>query len=164
MLRHGDGQVRHELDGGDHRLICLANRLARPAPHDVSNIVLQQKRRRPMNYVDGFVLAVPTANREIYKTHAENAAVVFKEHGALTLVECWGDDVPEGEVTSFPMAVKRKPDETVVFAWITWPSREVRDAGMKKVMEDPRLQAGAESMPFDGKRMIYGGFQKIVDA
>jgi len=116
-----------------------------------------------MNYVDGFVLAVPTANRDIYRTHAENAAVVFKEHGALALVECWGDDVPEGELTSFPMAVKRKPDETVVFAWITWPSKEVRDAGMKKVMEDPRL-AGAQSMPFDGKRMIYGGFQMIVDA
>lgn len=117
-----------------------------------------------MNYVDGFVLAVPTANREIYKTHAETAAVVFKDHGALKLVECWGDDVPDGEVTSFPMAVKRKPDETVVFAWITWPSREVRDVGMKKVMEDPRLQAGATSMPFDGKRMIFGGFQMIVDA
>jgi uncharacterized protein YbaA (DUF1428 family) len=117
-----------------------------------------------MNYVDGFVLAVPTANREIYRTHAEKAAVVFKDHGALKLVECWGDDVPDGEVTSFPMAVKRKPDETVVFAWITWPSKEVRDAGMKKVMEDPRLQADMKTMPFDGKRMIYGGFQMIVDA
>lgn len=116
-----------------------------------------------MDYVDGFVLAVPTANREIYKTHAEKAAVVFKDHGALKLVECWGDDVPEGEVTSFPMAVKRKPDETVVFAWITWPSKEVRDVGMKKVMEDPRLQADAQSMPFDGKRMIFGGFQMIVN-
>lgn len=117
-----------------------------------------------MNYVDGFVLAVPTANREIYKAHAEKAAVVFKDHGALKLVECWGDDVPEGVVTSFPMAVKRQPDETVVFAWITWPSKEVRDAGMQKVMEDPRLHGSAESMPFDGKRMIYGGFQMIVDA
>lgn len=75
-----------------------------------------------MTYVDGFVAAAPTANREEYRKHAE-AAAVFKEHGALKLVECWGDDVPDGEITSFPMAVKCKADETVVFAWITWPSR-----------------------------------------
>jgi uncharacterized protein YbaA (DUF1428 family) len=93
-----------------------------------------------MTYVDGFVAAVPTANREIYKKHAEAAAVVFKEHGALKHLECWGDDVPDGKITSFPMAVKRKDDETVVFSWIIWPSREVRDQGMKKVMADPRLQ------------------------
>src|SRR5262245_10443200 len=86
-----------------------------------------------MAYVDGFVAAVPTANREIYKKHAEAAAVVFKEHGAMKLVECWGDDVPDGKLTSFPMAVKRKDDETVVFSWIIWPSRKVRDEGMKKV-------------------------------
>ena len=114
-----------------------------------------------MTYVDGFVLAVPTANCEAYKALAEAAVVVFKEHGALSLVECWGDDVPEGKVTSFPMAVKCKPDETVVFSWITWPSRQVRDASMKKVMEDPRF-SGVE-MPFDGKRMIYGGFEMIVN-
>jgi uncharacterized protein YbaA (DUF1428 family) len=115
-----------------------------------------------MAYVDGFVAAVPTANREIYKKHAEAAAVVFKEHGALNLVECWGDDVPDGKLTSFPMAVKRKDDETVVFSWIIWPSRKVRDEGMKKVMADPRLQPGTNPMPFDGKRMIYGGFEMIV--
>jgi len=117
-----------------------------------------------MTYVDGFVAAVPTANREIYKKHAEAAAVVFKEHGALKHVECWGDDVPDGKVTSFPMAVKRKDDETVVFSWIVWPSREVRDQGMKKVMVDPRLQPDTNPMPFDGKRMIYGGFEMIVEA
>lgn len=117
-----------------------------------------------MTYVDGFVVAVPTKNRELYKKHAESAAAVFKEHGALKLVECWGDDVPEGKLTSFPMAVKRRDDETVVFSWITWPSREARDAGMKKVMEDPRLQHDINPMPFDGKRMIYGGFEMIVDA
>jgi uncharacterized protein YbaA (DUF1428 family) len=115
-----------------------------------------------MNYIDGFVVAVPTANRERYKKHAEEAAVVFKEYGALRLVECWGDDVPEGKLTSFPMAVKRKDDETVVFSWITWPSKKVRDEGMKKVMADPRLQP--DKMPFDGKRMIYGGFEMLVDA
>jgi uncharacterized protein YbaA (DUF1428 family) len=117
-----------------------------------------------MPYVDGFVIAVPTVNKEKYKKHAEEAAVVFKEHGALTLVECWGDDVPEGKVTSFPMAVQRKDDETVVFSWIVWPSRAIRDQGMPKVMADPRLQPDKNAMPFDGKRMIYGGFEMIVDA
>jgi uncharacterized protein YbaA (DUF1428 family) len=117
-----------------------------------------------MNYVDGFVAAVPTANREKYRKHAEKAAAVFKEHGALTVVECWGDDVPEGKVTSFPMAVKRQADETVVFSWITWPSRQVRDDAWKKVMADPRLQPDTNPMPFDGKRLIYGGFEPIVDA
>ena len=116
-----------------------------------------------MSYVDGFVAAVPTANRQIYKTHAEAAAVVFTEHGALKVVECWGDDVPEGTLTSFPMAVKRKDDETVVFSWVLWPSRQVRDEGMKAVMADPRVQAETNPMPFDGKRMIYGGFEVIVD-
>ncbi len=115
-----------------------------------------------MNYVDGFVAAVPTANRDAYLAHARIAAVVFKEYGALGSVECWGDDVPDGQLTSFPMAVQRKADETVVFAWITWPSKGVRDAGMKKVMEDARLRDLA--MPFDGKRMIYGGFEMILDA
>ncbi len=116
-----------------------------------------------MTYVDGFVVAVPTVNRETYREFAERAAAVFREHGALKVVECWGDDVPEGKVTSFPMAVKLQKDETVVFAWITWPSREVRDAGMKKVMTDPRSQPAGNPMPFDGKRLIYGGFATIVD-
>jgi uncharacterized protein YbaA (DUF1428 family) len=116
-----------------------------------------------MTYVDGFVAAVPTGNREKFRKHADDAAAVFKEHGALKVVECWGDDVPEGEVTSFPMAVKRTADETVIFSWILWPSKEVRDAAMKKVMEDPRLQPDTNPMPFDGKRMIYGGFEVIVE-
>lgn len=116
-----------------------------------------------MTYVDGFVAAVPTANRETYIQHARDAAVVFKEHGALSMVECWGDDVPEGKVTSFPMAVKCQPDESVIFSWITWPTREVRDRGMAKVMEDPRLQPEVNPMPFDGKRLIYGGFEVVVD-
>ncbi len=115
-------------------------------------------------YIDGFVLAVPTANRERFRAHAAEAALVFKEHGALEVVECWGEDVPDGKVTSFHMAVKRQPDETVVFSWIAWPSKEVRDAGMKKVMEDPRLQPDRNPMPFDGTRMIFGGFRPIVEA
>jgi uncharacterized protein YbaA (DUF1428 family) len=117
-----------------------------------------------MSYVDGFVCAVPTANREQFREHAAKAAAGFKEHGALTVVECWGDDVPEGKVTSFPMAVKRDANETVVFSWITWPSKQVRDEGWKKVMEDPRMQSDANPMPFDGKRLIYGGFEPIVEA
>ncbi|MDT4834607.1 putative protein YbaA [compost metagenome] len=117
-----------------------------------------------MTYVDGFVVPVPTANREAYRKVAEMAAGVFKECGALSVVECWGDDVPEGKVTSFPMAVKRKEDETVVFSWITWPSKQVRDAGMKKAMEDPRMQPSPSTMPFDGQRMIYGGFEVLVSA
>jgi len=117
-----------------------------------------------MAYIDGFVAAVPTANRERYRKYAQEAAAVFKQHGALKLVECWGDDVPQGKLTSFPMAVQCKDDETVVFSWITWPSREVRDAGMQKVMADPRLQPDKNPMPFDGKRLIYGGFEVLVDA
>jgi uncharacterized protein YbaA (DUF1428 family) len=117
-----------------------------------------------MTYVDGYIVAVPTDKREAYTKVARSAAGIFKENGALKVVECWGDDVPEGKLTSFPMAVKREANETVVFSWILWPSRQVRDTGMKAAMEDPRLKAGMESMPFDGKRMIYGGFEVIVDA
>lgn len=116
-----------------------------------------------MNYVDGFVLAVPTANREAYRKFAADFAGIFKEFGAVRVTECWGDDVPEGKLTSFTMAVKREPEESVVFSWIEWPSREVRDEGMKKIMADPRMQPGM-AMPFDGKRMIMGGFQMIVEA
>ena len=117
-----------------------------------------------MSYIDGFVAAVPSGNREVYKDHASKAAKVFREYGALRVVECWGDDVPPGKLTSFPMAVKCKDDETVVFSWIIWPSRQVRDEGMKKVMADARLQPETNPMPFDGKRLIYGGFTPIVEA
>lgn len=117
-----------------------------------------------MNYVDGYVIAVPTAKREIYRQLAQDYSAVFKDYGALKVVECWGDDVPEGKVTSFSMAVQRKPDEAVVFSWIVWPSRKVRDEGMKKAMADPRMKHDPASMPFDGQRMIFGGFEVIVDA
>ena len=113
-----------------------------------------------MNYVDGFVIAVPTANRDAYREHAERAAKVFKKFGALSVVECWGDDVPEGKVTSFPLAVKLEDDETVVFSWVSWPDRQARDAGNEKVMADPRMQNPTD-MPFDGKRLIFGGFEVI---
>ena len=114
-----------------------------------------------MNYIDGFVTPVAIANREAYRQHAETVARLFKEYGALGSTECWSDDVPEGKLTSFTMAVQRKDDEAVVFSWITWPSRAVRDEGWKKLMDDPRMQD--LDMPADGKRLIYGGFQVIVD-
>lgn len=117
-----------------------------------------------MTYVDGFVIPVPTANREAYRQMALAATAVFKEHGALSVVECWGDDVPDGKLTSFPLAVQRKDDESVVFSWVTWPSRAVRDEGMKKVMADPRLQPENCPTIYDGKRLIYGGFEVIVSA
>jgi uncharacterized protein YbaA (DUF1428 family) len=116
-----------------------------------------------MTYIDGFVAAVPTANREKFKKHADEAAAIFKEYGALSVVESWGDDVPEGKITSFPMAVQRKDDETVVFSWIVWPSKEARKAAWDKMMADPRMKPEANPMPFDGKRMIYGGFEPIVE-
>ena len=116
-----------------------------------------------MAYIDAFVAAVPTANREEYLKHARDAGAVFLENGAVKLVECWGDDVPDGEVTSFPMAVKCREGETVVVAWIHWPSREVRDSAMEKVMADPRMQPDGTPMPFDGKRMIFGGFEVMLE-
>ena len=115
-----------------------------------------------MRYIDGYVLAVPTANKEAYTRLANEASAIFKEHGALQIVEAWGDDVPEGEVTSFSMAVKRKDDESIVFSWTTWPSKEARDEGLQKTMEDPRLQDNDYQHIFDGRRMIYGGFTPIV--
>ena len=115
-----------------------------------------------MTYVDGFVLAVPTAKKEAYLKHAKDCVPIFKKYGALRLVENWGVDVPNGEITSMPMAVQLKPDETVLFSWIEWPSKEARDKGMEQLMKDPFFQGDPE-MPFDGKRMIFGGFQTILD-
>ena len=117
-----------------------------------------------MSYVDGFVAAVPTGNKDIYRRHAEEAAEIFKAHGALSFVECRGDAVPDGEVTSFPMAVKCGEDETVCFSWVVWPSKAVRDEAMPKIMAEARRHFEDSPLPFDGKRMIYGGFEMIVDA
>lgn len=116
-----------------------------------------------MEYIEGLVAAVPTKNKEEFIKHAREAAGVFKEHGAIRLIDCWGDDVPTGEITSFSKAVKCQKDETVVFSWIVWPSREVRNSGMEAVMSDSRMSGDSNPMPFDGTRLIYGGFEMIVD-
>ncbi|MCZ0952279.1 MAG: DUF1428 domain-containing protein [Rhodospirillaceae bacterium] len=117
-----------------------------------------------MTYVNGMLAAVPTANKEIYREMADQCSKVFKKHGALTYVECWGDDVPEGKLNSMHTAVLREPDETVVFSWVTWPSKEARDAGMQKVFSDPDMPRHMDPMPFDAKRMIFGGFNALVEA
>lgn len=114
-----------------------------------------------MSYIDGCIVAVPTANKQAYLDHANAAAVLFKRHGALSLVEGWGDDVPDGKINSLHTAVQRKDDETVVFSWIVWPSKAVRDEGWEKIMADPDMTGN--EMPFDGSRMIFGGFDVLMD-
>ncbi|MEW8507459.1 MAG: DUF1428 domain-containing protein [Candidatus Thiodiazotropha sp.] len=116
-----------------------------------------------MSYVDGFIAAVPTNRKDEYIAHAKITANVFKEYGALKVVEAWGDDVPDGELTSFPMSVKQEANETVVFSWVIWPSKVIRDIAWQKIMEDPRMQEDKNPMPFDGKRLIYGGFNIILE-
>lgn len=115
------------------------------------------------NYVDGFILPIPKKNVDKYKKIAKLAAKVWLEYGALEYYECMGDDVKPGKVTSFPQSVKLKADEVVFFSWIVYKSRAQRDRVLKKVMADPRIKnMGPEMMPFDGKRMIYGGFKPVI--
>jgi uncharacterized protein YbaA (DUF1428 family) len=116
-----------------------------------------------MPYVDGFVLAVPKQNLDAYKEMARKAGEVWMDHGALSYVECVADDVPYGEVTSFPRAVQAKDDEVVIFSWATYKDRAARDGVMKKVMADPRMKYEPGDMPFDGKRMIFGGFESFIE-
>jgi uncharacterized protein YbaA (DUF1428 family) len=121
-----------------------------------------------MAYVDGFVIPVPKSKLDAYRRLSRKAGKVWREHGALEYKECVADDVPLGKVTSFPRSVKRKKNETVMFAWITYKSRAHRDRVNAKVMKDPRLAdmmgpENMENMPFDAKRMIYGGFKVVVD-
>jgi uncharacterized protein YbaA (DUF1428 family) len=117
-----------------------------------------------MSYVDGFVVAVQKDRIDDYKKIAQDAAALWREHGALSVIECIADDVPYGEVTSFPRAVQATEEETVVFSWITYESRQARDQVNEKVMADPRMQGDMSDMPFDSRRMIFGGFAPLVEA
>ena len=116
-----------------------------------------------MANIDGLVLAVPTANKQKFIDHANNIDSIFLEFGALRVVENWADDVPEGKLTDFQRAVQARADESVVFSWIEWPDKATRDAGMEKAMKDPRMDPKTNPMPFDGKRMIFGGFKQILE-
>ena len=116
-----------------------------------------------MTYFEGFVAPVPEANKDAYRKHAADAAPLFQEFGVKRHVEAWDSDVPEGKVTDFRKAVEAKPDEKVVFAWFEYPDRAARDAANAKMMSDPRMQDMGDDMPFDGKRMIMGGFDAIVE-
>lgn len=119
-----------------------------------------------MSYVDGFVIAVPTAKKQDFIDHANRIDPIFLEQGATRVLECWGDDVPDGKLTDFRGAVKATEDETVAFAWIEWPDKATRDSGMARIQEmmatDERMDPAKNPAPFDGKRMIFGGFQPLV--
>ena len=124
-----------------------------------------------MSYIDGFVIAVPTANKQKFLDHAKLGDSVFIDFGATRVIECWGDDVQDGKVTDFRKAVQAQEDETVVFSWIEWPDKATRDSAMEKMHEwmnnpekaDPRMDPDKNPMPFDGKRLIYGGFAPLVE-
>jgi len=119
-----------------------------------------------MSYIDGFIIAVPKTNKEKFTQHAQTADAVFMELGATRVFECWEDDVPDGKVTDFRRAVQAKEDEAVVFSWVEWPDKTTRDAGMKQMMNDmesdPRINSEKNPMPFDGMRMVFGGFAPVV--
>ncbi|MFM2411430.1 MAG: hypothetical protein RL481_2258 [Pseudomonadota bacterium] len=120
-----------------------------------------------MSYIDGFVIAVPKANKQKFIDHANNADSMFIEMGAIRVLECWADDVPDGTLTDFRKAVQATEDEDVIFSWIEWPDKETRDKGYAIMMDpdnkDPRMDMEKNPMPFDGKRMIWGGFKPVVD-
>ncbi len=114
-----------------------------------------------MSYIDGFVIPVPDDNKEAYVAVARKAAAIFKRLGATRVVECWGNDIPDGKLTDFRKAVQAERGENVVFSWVEWPSKAARDKGNQAMMEDPQMQD--MKMPFDGKRMFFGGFEPILD-
>ena len=120
-----------------------------------------------MSYIDGFVIAVPTENKQKFIEHARMGDAIFTELGATREVECWADDVPEGKVTDFGKAVKATADESIVFSWIEWPDKDTRDAAMQKMMSDDfndeRMDPEKNPMPFDGSRLIFGGFKPVVE-
>ncbi len=115
-----------------------------------------------MGYIQGFVVPVPETKKDAYRALAERTVPLFRDYGAIRVVECWGNDVPRGKVTDFHGAVKAEDGENVVFSWVLWPSKAVCDEAAKKMMEDPRMKM-PDDMPFDGKRMIFGGFDILLD-
>tara|TARA_R110000851_G_scaffold332391_1_gene508485 strand:- start:188674 stop:189078 length:405 start_codon:yes stop_codon:yes gene_type:complete len=127
---------------------------------------LLNKEDLPMSYIDGFIIAVPKANKDKFIQHAQTADAAFMEWGAIRILECWEDDVPNGKLTDFRRAVQAKDDEAVAFSWIEWPDKATRDAGMEKIMmamnNDSRLDPQTNPMPFDGMRLIFGGFTPVV--
>jgi uncharacterized protein YbaA (DUF1428 family) len=125
--------------------------------------IVDEAGRGAAGYADGYVVPVPKGNKQAYREMAAKAADVFKEYGATRVVEAWGDDVPDGEVTDFKRAVKAKEGENVVFSFVEWPDKATRDAAWPKIMEDKRMQPDPANMPFDGKRMFWGGFRPILD-
>ncbi|MBC8129677.1 MAG: DUF1428 domain-containing protein [Rhizobiaceae bacterium] len=116
-----------------------------------------------MAYIDGYLIPIPSDRREAYREKADQAAAIFKKHGATRIVECWGDDVPDGKLTDFKLSVKLEPGESVVFSWVEWPSKDVRESTKEAIFEEMRAVMGDEPMLFDGKRMIFGGFDVILD-
>ncbi|WP_235577946.1 DUF1428 domain-containing protein [Pseudoxanthomonas sp. Root630] len=120
----------------------------------------------PSSYVDGFILAAPSNGKEAFTDFANTFDAIFMEYGAARIIEAWGDDVTHGKQTDFFRAVQAKDDENVAFSWVEWPDKAARDAGTKKVMEDPRMDPSNKDnppMPFDGQRMVYGGFTPVVE-
>ncbi|WP_374526163.1 DUF1428 domain-containing protein [Sphingopyxis sp.] len=115
-------------------------------------------------YADGYIVPVPDGNKDAYRAMADKASEVLRDYGATRVVEAWGDDVSDGKVTDFNRAAHKQDGESVVFSWVEWPDKETRTAGWEKVMADERMKPDESNMPFDGKRMIYGGFVPIVEA
>jgi uncharacterized protein YbaA (DUF1428 family) len=124
--------------------------------------IVEQGASGGMGYLDGYVLPVPADNKEAYRAMAEKAAGIFREYGALRIVEAWGEDVPDGKVTDYSRATLREESERVVYSWVEWPDKATRDAAWPRMMEDERMKPDGE-MPFDGKRMMWGGFLPVLD-
>jgi uncharacterized protein YbaA (DUF1428 family) len=126
--------------------------------------IVDEKGEGENGYTDGFILPVPDGKCDAYRELAQKNAVVFREYGAVRIVEAWGDDVPDGQITDYRRATKAEEGESVVYCWIEWPSKAVRDEAWAKIMADPRMQPDHANMPFDGKRMFWGGFAPLIDS